>query len=238
MRLLQLFPLTVALALLPPVCRSEDRFPKWEVAPIGLSGSWERSQNVVVGDVDGVVSVGSQRISNAPWPVASDVTEIYWCQGDFHGTSVIKSGLPSSGKKFLWAAIRPGCGFEYFRYGYQEAEPPVTRVWFLREEGEYLRPAVDGGGVYFVSLHGKWSDPPKGEGPRMLALLMLNPAALGVTASVYSVVFQTPVSLARVILGEKETADRLKSLAAGTSDADLRDSVCAYLSSQFSYSCR
>jgi hypothetical protein len=232
------FPAAV-LALLAPLCWSEEQLPQWKVvASIGLSGTWERAADmgdVVVGGASNVVAVGSQRISNPPWPVSVD--EIYWCKADFHASAVVKGRLPTPGKPFLWAAIRPGCGFEWFRYGYDETEAPFTQVWFVREEGEYIRPVVDAGGVFFISFHGKWFDPPEKDAPTVLALLMLNPAALGMTPSHYAVIFHYAVTLARTILGEEETVKRLKALAT-SQDPAVRTSVCSYLDSQFRQPCR
>ena len=230
--------LVVVSAVLAPPCRSQEQFPQWKVAPIGLSGTWESAADaggVVVGRVTNVVALGSQQISNQPWPV-SHVHEIYWCKADFHASAVVKGRLPTPGKPFLWAAIRPGCGFEWFRYGYDETEAPFTQVWFVREEGEYIRPVVDGGGVFSISFHGKWFDPPEKDAPTVLALLMLNPEALGWTPSHYAVVFYYAVSLARTILGEEETVKRLKALAT-RQDPDIRTSVCSYLDSQFRQPC-
>jgi hypothetical protein len=229
--------LTAVSFVLQTVSSSQDRFPGWKVGTIGLTGSWESAQDVVVGDVASIVSLGSQEIANPPWPASDSVHEIYWCQADFKAEAAIKGDLPSPGKKFLWAAIRPGCGLELFRYGYDESEAPIVRVWFVREEGEFIRPVVDGGGVFFVAFHGKWFSPPKQEAPRVLALLMLNPAALGMSSAHYSIIFNNPVMLARTILGEAETEDRLKALAT-SSDPELHRSACYYLKDQFGSPCR
>jgi len=221
----------MALFLFEQACRAQEVFPEWRVAPVMLSGSWERAQHVVVGDVDNVVSIGSQPIPNPPpWPGIT-VSDIYWCRADFHASSVIKGTIPPAGKKLLWAAMRPGCGLEYAFYGYQGADPPLTRIWFIREEGDYLRPAVDSGGVYFVSIHVKWPNPPKGEAARLFALLLLNPAVLGGALSANS------LDLFTLILGEDGAGERLRALAAGTRDDHLRRWVCDYLRSS-KYACQ
>lgn len=96
---------------------------------------------------------------------------------------------------------------------------------------------MDGGGVFFVSFHGKWFDPPKEEAPKAFALLMLNPAALGMSPLHYTVIFHYPVGLACTILGQAECASRLNALAA-TPDVHLREAVCDYLESAFHQRCR
>jgi hypothetical protein len=223
--------------VLQPVSISQDRLPESRVGSIGLTGSWESAPDVVVGDVSNIVALGAEKITSPPWPAYDSIHEIYWCQADFKADSAIKGDLPVPGKKFLWAAIRPGCGLELFRYGYDESQAPIVRIWFVREEGEYIRPVVDAGGVFFVSFHGKWFDPPKQEAPRILALLMLNPAALGMSTAHYSIIFNNPVMLARTILGEKEIVERLKALATSP-DLELRESACYYLKDQFRIPCR
>src|SRR5471030_1728490 len=101
--------LLAALAIFQPVGDSQERFPKWEVAPIGLVGTLESADDVVVGDVSNIQALGSQKISDSdrPRPVASTINEIFWCQADFHADSVVKGRIPTPGKKLIWAAIRP-----------------------------------------------------------------------------------------------------------------------------------
>jgi len=207
------------------------------VSPIGLVGSWERAESVVIGDVGNITSLGSQKVDNPPWPVASTVQQIYWCQADFRSDSVLKGKAPASGKRFIWAAIRPGCGFEWFRYGYEETTPPATRVWFLREEGEYIRPVVDGGGVLFASFHAKFASAGRAEDRMRFALLFLSPPALGMNDAQYSVIFHTPVDFARVILGDAELADALRRLG-WYPDPHLRESTCEYLKINLQQSCK
>jgi hypothetical protein len=221
-------PLLAALAIFQPVCDSQESFPKWEVAPIGLVGTWERADDVVVGDVSNIQALGSQKISDSdrPRPVASTINEIFWCQADFHADSVVKGRIPTPGKKLIWAAIRPGCGFEWLRYGYEESTPPVTRVWFVREEGEYIRPVVDAGGVLFASFHARFTAAGRLEDLRRFAYLFLNPEAHGLS-------FELP----RLILGETEGAEALMALSAYP-DIRLHESVCEYLKFNFHQSCK
>jgi hypothetical protein len=55
-------PLLAALAIFPPVCDSQE---------IGSRGHVEIADDVVVGDVSNIKALGSQKISDPPWPVAS-----------------------------------------------------------------------------------------------------------------------------------------------------------------------
>ena len=113
----------------------------------------------------------------------------------------------------------------------------MTRVWFVREDGEYIRPVVDGGGVLFASFHVRFTAAGKPEDSKRFARLFLNPGALGMSPAHYAVVFHTPVEFARVILGDSEWADALKRVAA-SGDIRLRESACEYLHIYFQQDCK
>jgi hypothetical protein len=197
-----------------------------QVFVIGLVGTWERADDVVVGDVSNVQALGSQKISDPPWPVAPAINEIFWCQADFHSDSVVKGKIPTPGKKLIWAAIRSGCDIARFHFGYEETSPPVTRVWFVREEGEYIRPVVDAGGVLFASFHARFTAAGRPEDLKRFAYLFLNPEAHGMS-------FELP----RLILGDTECVEALRALSAYP-DVRLHESVCTYLNSNFQQSCK
>jgi hypothetical protein len=116
------------------------RFPEWKPLPLGWQVLWERSPQIVIGELRHVRSFGVQTVRNLPWP-AQDVRRIYWCQADLVTRSVIRGQVPSPGKKFLWGSGFPGCGLAPLKtdttYG------PTTELWFIREEKEYIRPFSD-----------------------------------------------------------------------------------------------
>jgi len=233
------FAFGAALAAIAPCCRSQEALPEWKVAPsplIGIEGQWRRADDVIVGDVSNVVAKGTQEIASPPWPVSPNVREIYWCEADLRADAAVKGSLPPAGKKLLWGEIRPGCNLESFRYGYREASPPSTRVWFLRREGEYLRPVVDGGGAYFIAFHWKWADVPKADAPRVFALLALDPAAIDLGPERYYLAL-TSVEVARSILGDRELAVQLKALAARPI-AELHKQACGYLEAELGEPCK
>jgi hypothetical protein len=233
------FAFGFALAVIAPCGRSQEVFPEWKVAPrplIGIEGQWRRADDVIVGDVSNVIAMGTQKIDSPPWPVSPSVREIYWCEADFRADAVVKGSLPPMGKKFLWGEIRPGCNLGSFRYGYRETSPPSTRVWFLRQEGEYLRPVVDGGGAYFVAFHWKWTDVPKEAVPRLFALLALDPVAIDLGPEEYYMALSS-VEVARSILGDKELVVQLKALATRP-NAELNKQACGYLEAELRESCK
>src|SRR4051794_15008782 len=136
-------------------CFAQRQFPEWKVSPVGLSGVWQMASLVVVGEVANVVPVGSQKISTPSWPASPDIRRIYWCEADFQSSSVLRGHVPPSAEKLLWGTSTPGCSFKYLTDGQPWGNEPITRVWFLREEGRYLRPVVDAGGLLFCAFHSR-----------------------------------------------------------------------------------
>jgi hypothetical protein len=228
----------VALAVVVPSCRSQEAFPQWKVAgPFsGIEAQWGLADDVIVGDVSNVIAKGSQAVANPPWPVAPDIQEIYWCEADFRADAVVKGGLPPAGKKFLWAEIRPGCNIDMFVYGYGKALTPTTRVWFLRREGNYLRPVADAGGAYFIAFRWKWTDVPKAAVSRLVAALLLDPTALDLGPGKYHIALDS-VRVARSILGDEELSVRLKALAAPPIP-ELHKLACDYLEAELRAPCK
>jgi hypothetical protein len=216
-------------------CFAQRQFPEWKVSPVGLSGVWQMAPLIVVGEVANVASVGSQKVSNPPWPASPDLRRIYWCEADFQSYSVLRGHLPPSGEKLLWGASTPGCSFKYLTDGQPWGDEPVTRVWFLREEGRYLRPVVDAGGLFFCTFHAKRQDGPHSEA--QFGELLLTPSANSRSLSQFAVEgFYSAASVACLILGQPLCTERLKSLA-GLGDPKLSQAACSFLSSQFDEPC-
>jgi hypothetical protein len=136
-------------------------------------GDWVDSPMIAVGEVTNAVEYGRQEGENFPWPMSPSVHTLYWCVGDFDTVAVLKVPPPPPGKKYLWATRRPGC---------QISKPGWVKsaAWFLREEGEFLRPVFDYGSYYFLGLRTAWKDgpplPPRERfGALLLTLEMLEP---------------------------------------------------------------
>jgi hypothetical protein len=207
------------------------------VAQLGLEGNWNRAQDVLFGEVANAVRVGAQRITHAPWPVGDSVHKIYWCQADFHPFAVVKGAMPAPGEQVLWAVIRPDCSYGLPSDSSRRADQaPITRVWFLREEGEYLRPAVDGG-LFFVPFRWKWTDTPKEAVPRLFVSLLFDPVARGLSADRYESAVLEAGEVALTILPKADVLARMK-LAAGQSTPTVRGNICSYLTAKFDVDCR
>jgi hypothetical protein len=191
---------------------------------------------VVVAELDNVEAVGSQKIANPPWPAPPKPIRIYWCEGDFKIHSVVKGEIPRTAKKFLWGGTRPGCDLTEHGKGATGSRGPITRVWFVREEGNYIRPLVDAFGVYFLAVKGEWPDGTREEAQKKLGRALLTPDALGMGLGIYSFHFSELASTACFILGRDECIERVQGLA-NLGNRALRKEACDYLSTQFKEKC-
>jgi hypothetical protein len=115
----------------------------------------------------------------------------------------------------------------------------------VREEGNYLRPAVDIGGAFFVGFYQKWNLPTGKQPAEHFADLLLTPSAIDTSLKDYADGFFNLANAACLILGQEDLArqrapraciGKLKALA-GLGDPDLRRAACGYLESQFEEKC-
>jgi hypothetical protein len=211
-------------------------FPDWTAEPLGLSGVWERASFVVVGQLRQIRPVGSVRPGKLPRIASPTIRRIYWCEGEFSSQQVIRGKLTLGVKRFLWGAIKPGCQLD--QEASVSANESLTQVWFVREEGSYLRPVVDAGGPFFFTFHEKWTPQTAGADPeRHFGQLLLSPRATGLTPEEYAQSFFKPAGLACWILGNADCMQRIRSLAAIDNRA-LHDAACKFLDYQFGEKCR
>jgi hypothetical protein len=207
---------------------STRRFPEWRVAPLTMLGVWEASPAVVVGEVRNRRAVGRQEIQNPPWPVASTINRIYWCEAEFSAFAAIKGKLPSR-KRYFWGSVREGCKMD-------DLPPNSSRVWFIREEGDFIRPVVDGGGRLYLTFSANW-DSNLAENPQIrFASLLLTPSAMSATLSEFAQGFDDPASTACFIIGRQQCTERIRSLS-NLGDAALQRAACEFLHSQFQEDC-
>jgi hypothetical protein len=112
----------------------------------------------------------------------------------------------------------------------------MTRVWFVRQEGDYLRPVVDAGGPLCLTFNFKWSVK-SGENPsEHFARLLLTPLAVASTPVEYAQRFFSFASPACSIMGKGECIGEIKALAA-MGVPYLRREACDFLASQFHETC-
>ena len=234
-RLRLLAPIPLVTLALASATLAQQGFPSFTAAPLLLTGTWERAEAAVVAEVQNIRPLGVQRSVRLSWPVAEGTYSVYWCQGDFHVISIISGRAPADGKKFVWGSLMPGC--RTFPPSQLPEKRPVTRVWFVREEGDFVRPVVDYHPEFFYELHTAWNESTSPAPQIRFAQLLLTPGANAPTLSEFATRgFPEPANLACFILGAAECISRIKALAT-LGDANLRRTSCSYLNSQFGEAC-
>lgn len=187
-----------------------------------------RAPVVIIGEVTNIRLYGKQHGDHFPPPMAPWVRTLYWCQGDFQSIAVVRGHLPSS-RRYLWATGLKGCKLyednpESIRSRYE------TRAWFLREEGEFLRPVDDYGTRHFVGLCARWRDGPALPPAKRLGAMLLDPPANCATPSDYHQWLWEVADMACDLLGRTECVSRIRALQ--DVDPRLRVIGCEYLKAQ------
>jgi hypothetical protein len=111
-----------------------------------------------------------------------------------------------------------------------------TRVWFLRLEGSYLRPAFDEGSAHFLGLTVPWNVQSKVSAQAQLGILLLTPDAGAGGLREYAKLIWEHADIACWLLGKPECVLRLRALSL-LDDPVLRTSVCEYLEAQQQVQC-
>lgn len=223
--------LLIFLILLTSVVRGclggERWFPEPRVSTTVLEGAWIASPIVAVGEIVNIVSYGKQTIDRLPPPTNPDVHDLYWCEGDFKVGAVVKGQFQRRGRKYLWASTIPGCKLwnedPSLVYHLQQ-----SRAWFLREEGEFLRPPFDYGTYRYIGMRYKWERGPDLPAPERLGALLLTPGANTDTLDDYANYFWNVAGIACGLLGKPECTRRIRELKI-LGSPKLRDDVCRFL---------
>jgi hypothetical protein len=213
---------------------AQKYFPEWRGSTVWFQGEWNASPIVAVGEVVNIAPYGEQKVHHLPWPMSPEVHKLYWCQGDFQTTAVVKGEFHLVSRRFLWGSAMPGCRL------YPESPIQLrrmnTHVWFLREEGDFLRPTYDGGTHRFLSLFDKWDSLQPIPAREQLGTLLLKPAANSDTLSDYAHYFPSVMDIACELLGNAVCVEHIKALA-GLGDPALREVACGFLKGQFGTDC-
>jgi hypothetical protein len=225
----------IPLSLTPVPAAAQKQFPEWRGSTVLLPGEWIASPIVAVGEVVDIAAYGEQNLNHLPRPMSPSVHRLYWCQGDFKLTAVIKGGPHLPPKKYLWASAFPGCKLwpDNPRLVFSRFQ---TRAWFLREEGDFLRPTYDGGASLFIGLFTKWDDDQRVPAQQQLGLLLLKPAANSETLDDFAAYLWDVGDIACDLLGKTECVEQIRSLA-GLGNLALYEAACRFLKGQLGVDC-
>ena len=165
----------------------------------------------------------------------SDAHRLYWCRGYFQVTAIIKGQVRPANQNYVWADTRPGCklwdddpALIYHRF--------KTRVWFLRQEGEFLRPTFDAGTYLFLGLLTRWDDGPQLPPRQRLGTMLLTPKNNAGTLEEYASYIWEVGDIACELLGNQECTRRIDALAQ-LGNATLREAACGFLMGQLHQLC-
>lgn len=215
---------------------AQQQFPQLRVSKTLLEGVWLASPIVAIGDISNIMSYGHQTVDRLPAPTMPGVHDLYWCQGDFNVVAVVKGRLQGGSRKYLWASTIPGCMLidDNPKLIYHRLK---TKFWFLRDEGEFLRPTFDYGTYRFEGVFTPWSQDPQVPARQRLGALLLTPSANSDSLGDYARYLWDVGDIACDLLGKPECARRIRSLERLDSQA-LRESACGFLKGQLGSSCQ
>jgi len=162
--------------------------------------------------------------------------DLYWCQGYFNLVAVVKGDLGSARRKYLWASTIPGCKLV-------DNNPKLiyhrlkTKFWFLREEGQFLRPAFDYGTYLFEGVFTPWSEGPPLPPRRRLGALLLIPSANSDSFDDYARYLWNVGDIACDLLGKPDCIPLIRNLE-GLGNSALEESACGFLNGQLGADCQ
>jgi hypothetical protein len=225
-------------ALAPSQEVASRDFPKVRVSTVypQVGGAWLASPIVAVGDVSHIRSYGHQTVESLPPPTTPEAHDLYWCQGDFKLVAVVKGELPATSRKYLWASTIPGCKLV-------DNNPKLiyhrmkTKFWFLRAEGQFLRPTFDYNAHRFDGVFLSWSQGHPLPARQRLGAFLLTPSANADSLDDYARYLWNVGDIACDLLGKPECTRRIRSLE-GLGNPALRESACGFLKGQLGVDCQ
>ncbi len=218
----------------PMGARAQQWFPQPRGSNVRLPSDWANATIVAVGEVVHARSYGTQNYSRLPFPAHPWEHELHWCVGDFHAKAVVKGTLEAAPQKYLFVSW-PDCGIV------NSAAPDwggeaKTQVFFLRVEGEFLRPVFDYGTHKYLGLLTSWDKGPHLPPQQRLGVLLLTPSANASTLEAYAHYLGDVGDIACDLLGKADCAMRIRQLAKLGSPL-LQQYACGFLQGQLHEGC-
>jgi hypothetical protein len=233
--------LCAAVSLVSITSCGHQKFPEWRgVTPYRFPyAAWEASSIVAVGEMRNVNLYGKQTADHFPAPMSPLVHRLYWCVAEFNAAAVIKGERPSAAKRYLWAQVSPGCNLWLWPDNPRAVDRGFqTQAWFLREDGEFLRPPVDSGMYKYLGLLTKWKDVPSTtEARRELGTLLLRPSANSDNLDDYAQYLGNVIDIACELLPKTDCAAQVRRLA-DMGNPRLREEACGLLKGELEQDCQ
>ena len=214
---------------------AQQWFPQPRGSNVRLPTDWADADIVAVGEVLHARTYGTHIYSSLPYPAKPWEHELHWCVGDFHAKAVVKGSLDGAPQKYLYISwldceVINGSTPDW-------GDEARTRVFFLRVEGEFLRPVFDYGTHKYLGLLTRWEQGPNLPPRQRLGALLLTPHANTGTLKDYAYYLWDVGDIACDLLGKAECARRIRQLAKLGSPM-LRQNACGFLQGQLHDSCQ
>jgi hypothetical protein len=218
-----------------PHLDAQQTFPEWRGSNVLPPSVWDASSIAAVGEVVNIRLYGEQQVEKLPWPMSPEVHKLYWCEGDVKAIAIVKGELSVPIKKYLWASTVLPCRLwdDYPRLVFSRFK---TRVWFLREEGEFLRPPFDGGTARFIGFFAKWDENSRLSARQQFGTLLLTPTTNNDKLKAYARYLWDVGDIACEVLGKAECVQQIRALA-GLGDPVLHENACQFLKGQMDEDC-
>jgi hypothetical protein len=223
------------MVLLEGSLEAQREFPQVRVGVTELEGVWIKTPIAAIGTVTDIVTYGHQVVDQLPHPTMPGAHDLYWCQGYFNAIAVVKGALKEKRRKYLWGSTLSGCELVDSNPASSEHRSK-TRLWFLREEGEFLRPIFDYGSRRFAGVFTPWAEGPDLPARQRMGALFLTPFANNDTLDDYARYLWNIGDIACELLGRTECIQRIRNLE-GLGNAALRESACGFLKGQLKTDC-
>jgi hypothetical protein len=217
-------PIATFLCIALFSCNAFRRVPEWSVGSGGFCGSFEAATLIAIGRLSEIQRFATERIERPPWPVQPVFKTVYWCSGRLRIHRVLKGQFSGSEGRLVWGTVRP-CETDLGHYGRLDGD---TQVWFLRQEGRWLRPTVDLGGPYYVAFN---APEQAFLGPDPIATigrLLLKPEAIADSDAQFATVLSPLATNACCVLGVASCRTALTELLSHP-DAAVRDAAATYI---------
>jgi hypothetical protein len=234
--MLRICILVICVTLETNRLEAEQNFPQVRVSTTQLEGAWLASPIVAVGEVSNITAYGHQTVGHLPAPTSAEAHDLYWCHGYLHVVAVVKGRMRGTRRKYLWASTIPGCDLV-------DNNPNLiyhrlkTKFWFLRDEGQFLRPTFDYGAHRFEGVFTAWSEGPPLPARQRLGALLLTPFANSDSLDDYAHYFWNVGDIACELLGKSECTRKMRSLETLGNPA-LSESACGFLKGELATSCK
>jgi len=216
-------------------CLAAQPFPEWRASVFLPMGSvWAKAPNVVVGVLRNVRPYGVQDLPNRRPVTDENIKRIYWCTAELDIQLSVKGRVShlEGIRKYVWGYPEPGCRFHD---SLGDKSGRELSIWFIRREGDILRPISDVGTAYRCLLLAPTPDTAGSLTESALGSLLLSPEAYRDGVEDMKGNFPAISAIACSLFGKDECVRKLTDL--GNRESQLQFAVCGALKIIYGMEC-